>query len=143
MAPNADKVLQDYLAKDPAMAEEWAKTHKLRNDPRITKAGRWLRKTSLDELPQVWNVLKGELSFVGPRPIVEGEIKKYGEAGFALYTRVLPGLTGFWQISGRSNTSYEQRVELDSYYIRNWSVWLDIYIIACTPRALLDTSSAC
>ena len=143
MTPNADKVLKDYLAKDPLMAEEWAKTHKLRNDPRITKAGRWLRKTSLDELPQVWNVLKGELSFVGPRPIVEAEIEKYGEAGFALYTRVLPGLTGFWQISGRSNTSYAQRVELDSYYIRNWSVWLDIYIIACTPRALLDTSSAC
>ena len=142
MVPNADKVLQDYLSKDPLMAEEWAKTHKLKNDPRITKAGRWLRKTSLDELPQVWNVLKGELSFVGPRPIVEAEIEKYGETGFALYTRVLPGLTGFWQISGRSNTSYEQRVELDSYYIRNWSVWLDIYIIACTPRALLDTSSA-
>ena len=142
MVPNADKVLQDYLATNSALAEEWKNSHKLKNDPRITRVGRWLRKTSLDELPQVWNVFMGDLSFVGPRPIVEAEIVKYGKQGFELYTQVLPGLTGFWQISGRSNTSYPKRVELDSYYIRNWSIWLDIYIIACTPRALLDTSCA-
>ena len=88
-------------------------------------------------------MVKGELSFVGPRPIVEDEIRKYGEDGFELYKKVLPGLTGYWQVSGRSNTSYEQRVALDSFYIRNWSVWLDIYIIACTPRALLRTEDAC
>ena len=137
MVKNADKVLEKYLAKDYELAKEWAENHKLKNDPRITRAGRWLRKTSLDELPQVWNVLKGELSFVGPRPIVQAEIEKYGPTGYELYASVLPGLTGFWQISGRSDTSYDQRVELDSYYIRNWSIWLDIYIIACTPRALL------
>lgn len=143
MVMNADKVLKDYLAKDPALAKEWEENHKLRNDPRITRIGRFLRKTSLDELPQVWNVVKGELSFVGPRPIVEDEIRKYGEDGFELYKKVLPGLTGYWQVSGRSNTSYEKRVALDSFYIRNWSVWLDIYIIACTPRALLRTEDAC
>ena len=143
MVMNADKVLKDYLVKNPAMAKEWEENHKLKNDPRITGIGRFLRKTSLDELPQVWNVVKGELSFVGPRPIVEDEIRKYGEDGFELYKRVLPGLTGYWQVSGRSNTSYEQRVALDSFYIRNWSVWLDIYIIACTPRAILRTGDAC
>lgn len=143
MVPNADKVLEDYLAANPALAKEWEENHKLKNDPRITRIGKWLRKTSLDELPQVWNVLLGELSFVGPRPIVEAEIEKYGPETYEMYKRVLPGLTGFWQISGRSNTSYPRRVELDSYYIRNWSVWLDVYIIACTPRALLNTSAAC
>ncbi len=142
MVPNAEEVLKEKLAKDPELAREWAHNHKLKNDPRITKLGKWLRKSSLDELPQVWNVLKGELSFVGPRPIVDAEIEKYGEAGFELYKRVLPGLTGYWQISGRSNTTYEQRVNLDSFYIRNWSVWQDIYIIACTPRALLRTGDA-
>ena len=143
MVPGADKVLQDYLAANPDVAKEWEENHKLKEDPRITRIGKWLRKTSLDELPQVWNVLLGDLSFVGPRPIVEDEIEKYGQEAYALYKRVLPGLTGFWQISGRSNTSYTRRVELDSYYIRNWSVWLDVYIIACTPRALLNTASAC
>ena len=142
MVPNAEEVLKDKLAKDPELAREWTQNHKLKNDPRITKIGKWLRKSSLDELPQVWNVLKGELSFVGPRPIVDAEIDKYGKAGFELYKRVLPGLTGYWQISGRSNTTYEQRVNLDSFYIRNWSVWQDIYIIACTPRALLRTGDA-
>ncbi len=142
MIQNADKVLEDYLAADPSLAEEWAQTHKLKNDPRITRVGKWLRRTSLDELPQVWNVLRGDLSFVGPRPIVEEEIAKYGHKGYELYTQVIPGLTGYWQISGRSNTSYAKRVELDSYYIRNWSVWLDIYIIACTPKTILNISAA-
>ncbi|MBQ4133372.1 MAG: undecaprenyl-phosphate galactose phosphotransferase WbaP [Desulfovibrionaceae bacterium] len=143
MLPNAEEVLAQKLAENPDLAKEWAENHKLKNDPRITGVGRWLRKTSLDELPQVWNVLKGELSFVGPRPIVNAEIEKYGDDAFDLYKRVLPGLTGYWQISGRSSTTYKQRVQLDSYYIRNWSVWLDIYIIACTPRALLRTGDAC
>ena len=143
MVPDAEALLREKLAADPELAREWQANHKLKNDPRITKTGKWLRKSSLDELPQVWNVLKGELSFVGPRPIVEAEIEKYGPAGFELYKRVLPGLTGYWQISGRSSTTYEQRVSFDSYYIRNWSIWQDIYIIACTPRALLRTHDAC
>lgn len=142
MVMNADEILEEYLAKSPELAKEWKETHKLKNDPRITKIGRLLRKSSLDELPQVWNIFKGDLSFVGPRPIVEDEVEKYGEEGFNFYQRVLPGLTGYWQISGRSNTSYEERVKLDSHYIRNWSVWLDIYIIACTPRAVLQTTDA-
>lgn len=142
MVMNADKILEEYLTKNPELAKEWEENHKLKNDPRITKLGLFLRKSSLDELPQVWNVFKGDLSFVGPRPIVEEEREKYGEEGLILYQRVLPGLTGYWQISGRSNTSYEERVTLDSYYIRNWSVWMDIYIIACTPRAVLQTTDA-
>ena len=142
MVPDADAVLKEKLAADPQLAEEWEANHKLKNDPRITRVGRFLRKTSLDELPQVWNVFKGELSFVGPRPIVDAEIEKYGSDGYEIYKRVLPGLTGYWQISGRSTTTYEERVRLDTYYIRNWSVWLDIYVIACTPRALLRTGEA-
>jgi lipopolysaccharide/colanic/teichoic acid biosynthesis glycosyltransferase len=116
------------LENNPALREEWERSHKLRNDPRITRAGRFLRSTSLDELPQLWNVIKGEMSLVGPRPIVEAEIAKYGRK-YSLYTKVKSGLTGMWQISGRSDTSYDERVKLDSFYVRNWSVWLDLYIL--------------
>ena len=93
--------------------------------------GRLLRRSSLDELPQLWNVIKGEMSLVGPRPIIDEELRRYGER-INLYIKVIPGITGLWQISGRSNTTYEERVSLDSYYVYNWSVWLDLYILART-----------
>ncbi|MDW8482512.1 MAG: sugar transferase [Meiothermus sp.] len=100
-----------------------------------------MRKTSLDELPQLWNVLKGEMSLVGPRPIVEAEVERYG-ASFVLYTKVPPGLTGLWQVSGRNDTTYAERVALDSYYVRNWSVWLDLYILARTFGVVLAGKGA-
>ena len=102
---------------------------KLKNDPRITVVGRFLRRSSLDELPQLWNVLIGEMSLVGPRPILLEEVEGYGRV-FHLYTSVRPGLTGLWQVSGRNDTSYEERVQLVNYYVRNWSTWLDIHILA-------------
>ncbi len=141
MVSNADAVLREALARDAALREEWEREHKLKNDPRITRVGRFLRRFSLDELPQLCNVLRGDMSLVGPRPIVAEEIPKYGHA-FDLYTRVRPGLTGLWQVSGRNDTSYEERVELDSYYIRNWSVWLDAYILARTVSAVLSGKGA-
>ena len=136
MVRNADAILQRYLDQNPALRDEWERSHKLRNDPRITRAGRFLRATSLDELPQLWNVVKGEMSLVGPRPIVEAEIPKYGNT-FGLYMKVKSGLTGMWQISGRSDTSYDERVRLDSFYVRNWSVWLDLYILFRTIEIVL------
>jgi len=141
MIPNADQVLHEYLAKHPEMRAEWEKDHKLRNDPRITGIGRILRKTSLDELPQLWNVFMGEMSLVGPRPIVEKEIPKYGD-GIDLYFKVQPGITGLWQVSGRNNTSYEARVDFDEYYVRNWSVWLDLYILGRTIKTVLRAEGA-
>ena len=136
MIKDADRVLREYLEKHPELRAEWERDHKLRHDPRITRVGKWLRKTSLDELPQLWNVLRGEMSLVGPRPIVKEEVKKYGEK-FSLYTKVKPGMTGLWQVSGRNDTSYEDRVNLDAYYVQNWSVWLDIYILARTVKVVV------
>ncbi|NCC24409.1 MAG: undecaprenyl-phosphate galactose phosphotransferase WbaP [Deltaproteobacteria bacterium] len=132
MAKDADKILDKYLQDNPALLCEWEREHKIRKDPRVTRVGRFLRMTSLDELPQFWNVLKGDMSLVGPRPIVEGEIHRYREI-FELYKRVRPGITGLWQISGRSTVGYGERINLDAYYVRNWSLWLDIYIMAKTP----------
>jgi Undecaprenyl-phosphate galactose phosphotransferase WbaP len=136
MVTNADQVLHQYLEKHPDLREEWERTHKLRNDPRVTSVGRFLRRTSLDELPQLWNVLKGDMSLVGPRPIVEAEVVRYG-ANFDLYTKVQSGLTGLWQVSGRNDTSYEERVKLDTFYVRNWSVWLDLCILFRTIGTVL------
>jgi Undecaprenyl-phosphate galactose phosphotransferase WbaP len=135
MVRDADGVLERHLVGDPEIRAEWERDRKLRDDPRLTRAGRVLRKTSLDELPQVWNVLLGEMSLVGPRPIVHEEIKRYGEM-FPLYAKARPGMTGLWQVSGRSDTSYAERVALDTYYVRNWSVWLDLYILARTLWAV-------
>ena len=118
------------------MAGEWQRDQKLKNDPRVTPVGRFLRKTSLDELPQLWNVLKGEMSLVGPRPIVQAEIEKYGQC-FRNYARVRPGITGLWQVSGRNNTTYDQRISFDEYYVRNWSVWLDLYILVKTISVVI------
>jgi len=136
MVQNQEQVLQDYLAKNPDAAKEWNETHKLKNDPRITKVGRLLRKTSLDELPQLFNVLKGDMSIVGPRPIVAQEAEKYG-SNFLHYASVKPGITGLWQVSGRNDLSYEKRVEIDSYYARNWSIIGDIAIMLKTIPAVL------
>jgi len=136
MIPDADRVLQEALQRDPALRSEWEANHKLRQDPRLTGVGRFLRRLSLDELPQIWNVLRGDMSLVGPRPIVEGEIEKYGDL-FDLYLRVRPGLTGLWQVSGRSDLSYPERVRLDTYYVRNWSIWLDLVILLRTGCGLV------
>ena len=136
MVEDADAIIERYLEEHPELREEWQATQKLKNDPRVTRVGRWLRKLSLDELPQLWNVIRGEMSLVGPRPIVQEELAKYGEKG-VLYLKVKPGMTGLWQVSGRSETSYQERVEIDAYYVRNWSVWLDLYILARTVWVVL------
>jgi lipopolysaccharide/colanic/teichoic acid biosynthesis glycosyltransferase len=136
MYTDANDLLLQILDSDPELKEEWEVNQKLKDDPRVTKIGRWLRKTSLDELPQLLNILIGEMSTVGPRPIVQGEIKRYGDS-YGLYKRVVPGLTGLWQISGRNNTTYHERVSLDSYYVWNWSPWMDIYILARTIKVVL------
>jgi Undecaprenyl-phosphate galactose phosphotransferase WbaP len=141
MVRDADASLAEYLERNPARAQEWALTHKLRNDPRVTRVGRLLRKTSLDELPQLWNVLRGEMSMVGPRPIIASESGRYGSA-FGLYTRVLPGLTGLWQVSGRNDTHYNRRVELDISYIRNWTILLDLKILLRTVGVVLHGRGA-
>jgi len=136
MVVNADIVLKEYLAEHPELKQEWDRDQKLRNDPRVTRIGKFLRKTSLDELPQIFNVIKGEMSVVGPRPIFEDQIDLYGKY-YSLYIKVKPGITGLWQVSGRNELSFKERVVLDAYYVRNWSVWLDIYILARTvPVAL-------
>ena len=136
MRANSDALLAEYLAKNPEAADEWRRDHKLKHDPRVTRLGRILRKTSLDELPQLLNVVRGEMSLVGPRPIVDSEVQKYGNS-FALYRQVIPGLTGLWQVSGRNERSYDERVELDTYYVRNWSPWLDIYLLARTVKVVV------
>lgn len=141
MVQNAQQVLQEYLSANPEAQQEWNNSRKLKHDPRITRIGWFLRKFSLDELPQVWNVLKGEMSLVGPRPIVTEEIPYYGTY-FNLYKQVKVGITGMWQISGRNDVGYSDRVQLDSYYVRNWSVWLDIYILMHTAATVLSGKGA-
>lgn len=141
MQQNADKIITQYLANNPAYRAEWEENFKLREDPRITSLGKILRQTSFDELPQIWNVLKGEMSLVGPRPIVQNEIPLYGEY-FEIYKQVKPGITGLWQISGRNDLPYQERVLLDVYYIQNWSVWLDIHILMHTFLAVIQRRGA-
>jgi len=136
MRPDADVLLEKLLQSDPAIKEEWEKEFKLKNDPRITKIGNFLRKTSLDELPQLLNVIKGEMSLVGPRPIVGDEIKKYGEY-FSYFKAVKPGITGLWQISGRNDVDYDERVQLDTWYVRNWSIEQDLIILMKTIVTVL------
>ncbi|MEB3360018.1 MAG: undecaprenyl-phosphate galactose phosphotransferase WbaP [Synechococcales bacterium] len=141
MVRNADQVLKDYLDAHPDLREAWERDQKLRRDPRVTRVGRFLRRTSLDELPQLWNILRGEMSLVGPRPIVDEELWRYGDK-LSLYSKVPPGLTGMWQVSGRNNITYEERVSLDAYYVRNWSVWLDIYILLRTVWVVIMAEGA-
>jgi lipopolysaccharide/colanic/teichoic acid biosynthesis glycosyltransferase len=136
MHVNAGLLLEALLKDDPSAKAEWEETRKLRNDPRVTRPGRFLRSSSLDELPQVFNVLMGHMSLVGPRPVMLDEIERYGVAE-PLYLRVQPGMTGLTQVSGRSRLSYDQRVRLDTYYVRNWSIWLDLVLIARTFGSVL------
>ena len=136
MKVNSDEILAELLESDPVAAAQWASTRKLTDDPRITPIGKFLRMTSLDELPQLWNVLRGEMSLVGPRPIVQAEVEFYGR-WFGFYTHMKPGLTGLWQASGRSTTTYSHRVQLDVWYARNWSLWQDIAILLMTVPAVL------
>jgi len=128
MSRDADRIFKETLASDKDAQKEWNRNFKLKIDPRITPIGQFLRKNSLDELPQLWNVLKGEMSLVGPRPIVEEELERYGDQAH-YYLEVKPGMTGLWQISGRNDIDYQRRVYLDGWYVRNWSLWYDIVIL--------------
>ena len=136
MVIDGDALLQAHLAANPEARDEWERDQKLKSDPRVTRVGAIIRKTSLDELPQLWNVLKGEMSLVGPRPIVNAEIEKYGRC-YKIYKAVRPGITGLWQVSGRNDTTYEERLRHDEFYVRNWSPWLDMHILARTVATLI------
>lgn len=136
MVADADARLAQLLENDPAARLEWDRDHKLTNDPRITPLGSFLRKTSLDELPQIWNVIRGEMSFVGPRPVTRPELAKYGEH-LGHYLSVRPGVTGLWQVSGRNNLSYPERVRLDVDYCRRLSFPLDFQVLAKTAETVL------
>lgn len=141
MVTNGEDTLARYLEANPQEKESWKICQKLRHDPRITRVGRLLRKTSIDELPQLWNVLIGEMSLVGPRPMLRKQIHLYGRS-FSLYIRVRPGITGLWQVSGRNHLTFADRASLDSYLIRNWSPWLDLYILFRTIRVVLTARGA-
>lgn len=141
MVVGSAEALARHLRESPDAQREWDRTQKLLHDPRITRVGRFLRRTSLDEFPQLWNVLRGEMSIVGPRPIVESEIARYG-ASYVLYTHVSPGITGLWQVSGRNNLPYADRIRLDVHYVRNWSIWLDLYILTRTITAVISGRGA-
>ena len=142
MYPDADLRLKELLAKDPALKAEWDLNHKLKNDPRITPIGRFIRKTSLDELPQFLNVLKGDLSVVGPRPVVQTEVVKHLKEKAPKILSIRPGLTGIWQVSGRSNTTYLERLSLDEQYVDTHNFWLDLKLIAKTIPAMLASRGA-
>ena len=141
MYANAAEILAQILATDTEAKAQWESDFKLKNDPRVTKIGNFLRKTSLDEIPQLWNVLMGEMSLVGPRPIVTAEISKYAD-DFYYYEIVRPGVTGLWQISGRNDVCYTNRVSLDVWYVKNWSLWYDFVIIICTIIVILKRKGA-
>lgn len=141
MIPNAQQVLEGLLRTDPALKAEWEVDHKLRNDPRITPIGKFLRSTSLDEIPQLWNVFRGDMSLVGPRPIVEAEMEKYGRA-LRYYLVCKPGITGLWQVSGRNDTDYGRRVALDRQYAEKAGLMLDLAILVRTVLVVLRRSGA-
>ena len=136
MIENADEQLEELLSRNLDLRKEWDKFQKLDNDPRVTKIGAFLRKTSLDELPQLFNVIKGDMALIGPRPIVEAEVPRYGEY-YDIFASVKPGITGWWQVSGRSDVDYRERVALDVYYVNNWSFWMDYYIFWATIREVV------
>lgn len=142
MVTDADAALERWKQSHPDLWEQYrANNFKLADDPRVTRVGRWIRRTSIDELPQLWNVLRGEMSLVGPRPLLARELPDYGES-IVIYTAARPGLTGLWQISGRSSTSFEQRIALDRWYVRNWSLWYDFVILVRTVRVVLRGDGA-
>ncbi len=142
MRVDGEAILARWFRKHPAAKEEWLRYGKLRDDPRVTRVGRFLRSRSLDELPQLWNVLRGDMSLVGPRPIVEGEVHHYGD-DYDFYSQVQGGVTGMWQVSGRSSTTYRERVMLDTFYVSNWTIWLDLAILLRTVGAVLLKKGAC
>ncbi len=141
MCVNSSEVLEQHLAARPAAREEWNRTHKLRHDPRISSVGLFLRRFSLDELPQAWNVITGRMSLVGPRPIVAAEVEKYGQF-FEYYIRVKPGVTGLWQVSGRSKLTYDARVKLDCDYVDRWSLFRDTRILLATVKSVVNRDGA-
>ncbi len=141
MVDDAESLLRTHLVRNPEASAEWMRSWKLRHDPRVTRIGRFLRKSSIDELPQLINVLKGEMSLVGPRPIVESEVRYYAD-NIMYYLQVRPGITGLWQVSGRADTGYPRRVALDCWYVRNWSLWHDIAILFGTVPAVLRQEGA-
>ena len=142
MFRDAEKRLETLLIEDKKIKQEWETNFKLKNDPRVTKIGHFLRKTSLDELPQIFNVLRGEMNFVGPRPVVAEELELYYKNNTEYYYMVKPGITGLWQVSGRSDTDYNFRVETDKWYVLNWSLWLDIVILIKTIKVVLKRDGA-
>lgn len=143
MRPDAERILADLLARDPEARAEWATAHKLRHDPRVTSVGRLLRSTSLDELPQLINVLRGEMSLVGPRPVIESELKTFYKSSAAkAYMSVRPGITGLWQVSGRSDASYDRRVALDIAYASRLSLRQDLRILLRTVSVVLRRDGA-
>ncbi|HDX6383788.1 TPA: sugar transferase, partial [Escherichia coli] len=141
MVINSKEVLETVLSNDPDAKKEWDATFKLKNDPRITTIGHFLRRTSLDELPQLFNVLRGEMSLVGPRPIITDELERYNEE-VDYYLLSKPGMTGLWQVSGRSDVDYDTRVYLDTWYVKNWSMWNDIAILFKTISVVLKKDGA-
>ena len=136
MHQDADELLDAFLGESPGLLRQWQKYQKIRDDPRVTRVGKFLRKYSLDELPQFINVLRGEMSIVGPRPFLPEQEDEYGSA-FRHYCRVSPGISGLWQVSGRNHATFSDRATLDERYVRNWSIWLDLYILAKTPWVVL------
>lgn len=143
MVPNADEVLAHLLATDADAREEWSRDFKLKNDPRVTRVGNFIRKTSLDEFPQLWNVMRNEMSIVGPRPVVRKELDQYYLGAFkSRYLSVKPGLTGLWQVSGRNDMDYSERVELDRAYVCSWGVWSDFMIVMRTVGVMLKRKGA-
>lgn len=141
MVVNAQEVLAHLLATDAQAKAEWEQDFKLKNDPRVNKLGEFMRRTSLDELPQLWNVLKGDMSLVGPRPVVQAELERYGE-DVDYYLMSKPGMTSLWQVSGRNDVDYATRVYLDSWYVKNWSLWSDIAILFKTISVVTKRSGA-
>jgi undecaprenyl-phosphate galactose phosphotransferase len=141
MVIDAEKRLEDLLQKRPELRQEWTIERKLRQDPRINQLGRILRTTSLDELPQLINVIKGEMSLVGPRPVVRGELSRYSDQ-VGYYLMVRPGMTGLWQVSGRNDLDYETRVYLDIWYVKNWSLWYDLIILIKTIKVVFKARGA-
>ncbi|WP_315898586.1 sugar transferase [Vannielia litorea] len=139
MVNGADNRLGEHLASNPTAAAEWARDFKLQDDPRVTALGHFMRKTSLDELPQIWNVLRGDMSFVGPRPVVAEELERYGNAR-AAYLSVRPGITGPWQVTGRNHISYADRVQMDAQYARSFGIWSDLSLIARTTGVVLRST---
>lgn len=137
MVENADQLLEKFLSSSPPARQEWENHQKLTNDPRLTRVGKWLRKFSLDELPQFWNVLRGEMSLIGPRAVTEAELEKYGDYA-DLILKVKPGITGWWQVMGRNQTTWERRTQLEVYYVSNWSLWMDAYILVRTVWVMIS-----